>query len=112
MPYGWKWQAQDKHGNIVEAAPGKPFFFSRGPSNPSDAIRAANILLECKRTDAVRFGLEDPGYELVPQSLEAVDEPESPIIGGLPRTPVEPLNLPIDGELNARHMELIEQHGG
>ncbi len=50
----WRWQAKDGKGNAVDAAPGQPFFESRGPTTKAAMQKAADLILYNKRLDAIR----------------------------------------------------------
>lgn len=117
----WKWQAKDAEGKIVEAAPGQPYFYCRGPATAAEMIRGANLLLNNKRLDAVRFGLPDPGYVLDKSSLRAVEEPVTDLsaeplpigeAGKAAGADLKPLDLPTDAAVNAAHAKFIEENGG
>lgn len=121
----WKFQAKDKDGKVVDASPGHPFFFCRGAESKQDMIRGANILLNNKRLDAVRFGFPDPGYRLDIQSMIYVEENVNDLGAGplpdltseegkefLPTPGLSPINLPLDDAVNAAHEKLIAEQGG
>jgi hypothetical protein len=72
----WRWQAKDKYGKLIEAAPGHPFFESRGPTSKAVMIREAHRLLNMRRLDAVTSGMEDPGYALIEESVTGIGHTE------------------------------------
>lgn len=104
MPTAWKWQAKDKDGNVVEAAPGQPWFFCRGPETLPQMIEGARILLNNRRVDAKRFGLPDPGYVLDESSIQAVPDDDT--------AELRPLELPTDRAVAKEHRKHIEANGG
>lgn len=112
MPNVWRWQAKDKDGKVVEPAPGKTHFISRGPGRRKDMIDGATILLNNKRRAAIREGLEDPGYAVVPESVEAVETADQSVLGVGAWRPSgsKQVNLPTDPAVNeAKTKRLIEQ---
>jgi hypothetical protein len=44
----WRWTAKDKDGKLVEAAPGAPFFHSRGPESEAEMRREAQRVLNAR----------------------------------------------------------------
>lgn len=63
MPNHWKWQAKDKDGQVVEAAPGMLFFDSRGPVSKAELIRSAQRMLNTLRYRATVQAVNDRDTE-------------------------------------------------
>lgn len=103
----WKWQAKDKNGSIVQSSPGLNYFISRGPTTKPDMVQAANLILNNHRLDAIRAGLEDPGYELVEDSVQPAGDNQSDVGDWRPEGAV-PTQLPISEAVQEHHQRLID----
>ena len=111
----WKFSAKDKDGNIVEASPGAPFFVFRGPTSKQEVIEAAKIYFGNHRLDAMRAGLDDPGYVIDEASIQPAGESrqteESVGVWQPPgAVPVQMPNADVIAENNQRVIE--EKLGG
>jgi hypothetical protein len=110
----WEWQAKDKDGKVVETAPGMKSITMRGPGTLPDLIASANLFLYCKRLDAVRIGLPDPGYTLDLSSIKPLGHTDQTDqdLGVWAPTNALPVSLPTDPAVRAAHEKLIAERLG
>lgn len=107
----WRFAAVDKDGEVFESAPGMRKFLVHGPATKRDLIAAAHLLLNAKRLDAIRAGIDDPGYKLDESSIEPVGHSDAELGQWRPDGAM-PLNLPTDPAVRASHEKLIAEKLG
>jgi hypothetical protein len=111
----WEFQAKGKGGEVVESAPGMKSFVLRGPGTLLDLVNSATILLNSRRLDAIRIGLPDPEYAIIPESIKPLghtDHNTQEIGQWAPPVVVAPLQLPTDPAVRAAHEKLIAEKLG
>jgi hypothetical protein len=113
----WRFQAKDKDGNIVESSPRTTFFEFRGPTSKKEVIEAAALFFGNHRLDAMRAGLDDPGYVIDESTIEpAGNAPQTAADIGTRRpagaVPVQMPNADVIAENNARVIEEGRQRLG
>ena len=107
----WRFRALDKDGKPVESAPKMSTFTVRGPGTKAELIRGATILLNSHRADAMRIGLEDPGYKLDESSIEPLGHTDNEV--GFWRTGgAAPLDLPTDAAVRAEDRKFLAEKMG
>jgi hypothetical protein len=113
----WRFQAKDKDGAIVESSPGMTHFEFRGPTSKKEVIEAAALFFGNHRLDAMRAGLDDPGYAIDESTIEpAGNAPQTATDIGTRRPevarPIQMPNADIVAENNARVIEEGRQRLG
>lgn len=105
----WKFRVLDGAGKAVETAPGSTTITIKGPASKSEAVKAANLLLDSKRADAVRAGIDDPGYKLDEASMEAVGHTDGDV-GFWSPAEAKSLDLPTDATVREQHRRVIREN--
>lgn len=111
----WRWQAKDAQGRIVESSPGTTFFESRGPASKADMKELATILLNNHRMEAIRAGLDDPGYVVDEESIKpAAEAPplNSTNVGAWQPPAARPIQFPNADVIQANNQRVIEEATG
>jgi hypothetical protein len=109
----WKWQAKDGKGRMVESAPGLTWFTSRGPTTKAEMERAARILLNSRRMDAIRAELPDPGYVVILESITPAGNSVDDVLPGDWKPPgAAPLDLPTDAAVRDNLEKTLAAEGG
>lgn len=113
----WRFQAKDKDGATVESSPGTTFFEFRGPTSKKEVIEAAALFFGNHRLDAMRAGLDDPGYAIDESTIEPVaNVPQTAMDLGTRQPagarPIQMPNADVIAENNARVIEEGRQRTG
>ena len=108
----WRVRVLDRDGNPVDTdGTGATSMVLKGPATREDLIRSAAILLNGKRADAMRAGLEDPGYHIDEASIEPQGHTDDDIGGWFPAG-ARPISLPTDPAAQAARAKLIAERLG
>ena len=107
----WKFKATGADGKPVESAPGMTSFTVKGPASKPALVEAATLLLNSKRADAIRIGLEDPGYKLDESSIEPVGHTDADV-GQFFVPGGKPLDLPTDAAVRKADRKLVAEKLG
>jgi hypothetical protein len=91
----WRFRVLGGDGKSVETGEGSNTITVRGPASKPELIRSAEILLNSKRADAIRAGLDDPGYRIDEGSIEPLGHTDTEV-GFWSPAGGKPLSLPTD----------------
>jgi hypothetical protein len=72
----------------------------KGPPNKAELLKAAAILLNSRRSEAMRAGLDDPGYHIDEASIEPLGHTDDDIGSWVPEG-AKMLELPTDAAVRA-----------
>ena len=108
----WRFRVLGGDGKPVSTAEDASTLTVRGPATKPALIDAANLLLNSKRADAVRAGLDDPMYRLDESSIEALGHTDTEVGFWAPQGEPKALNLPTEAAVRADHRRLIAEKTG
>lgn len=108
----WRVKVLDRDNNpVISDKRGGTTLILRGPASVEDLKKGAAILLNSKRADAMRAGLEDPGYHIDESSIEPAGHSDDDVGMWFPPG-AKPVNLPTDAAAQAARDKLIAERLG
>lgn len=102
----WRFRVVGGDGKPVGTAEGASTITVRGPATKPELLKSAAILLNSKRADAIRAGLDDPGYVIDEASIEPLGHTDTEVGFWAPQG-AKPLDLPTDAAVRKDQRKFI-----